>query len=130
MSRFGQLFLQKGLWNGKQIVSKSWVDKSTRPVKSDNPIIKDMTYWGQSHQNYKYFWWSSEDVSYEDSYWANGNWGQYIYISPKHNVVIVRTGFGWGKSPGGANLASGEFWLQFMRNLSLVADGKDIFRPQ
>ena len=126
MARFGQLYLQKGLWNGRQIVPESWVDKSTRTVDSDNPIIKDMNHWGQDHQNYKYYWWSSTDKFYENSYWANGNWGQYIYISEKHNVVVVRTGSGWGEFPERANLSSEEFWHRFMRNLSRVANGKDI----
>ena len=45
---------------------------------------------------YKYFWWGDERPGGKSDFHAVGNKGQYIYISPQKNVIIVRTGFDYG----------------------------------
>lgn len=83
MARFGKLMLNDGIWDGKQIVPKWFVEE----VKH-----RDMNEWF----GYSNCYWRNgyEELGFEnnDEYWAAGYKGQYIYISPKDNIIIVRTG--------------------------------------
>jgi CubicO group peptidase (beta-lactamase class C family) len=84
MAKFGLLYLQKGLWGGNQIISEEWVDESTR-----KHIAID-SYW-----DYGYQWWlrtyhaSSRDYK---SFAARGWGGQYIFVFPSLEMVVVFTG--------------------------------------
>lgn len=75
-AKFGRLFLNKGVWEGKQIISQEWYDKS----------IKRDTTEGSSY-NYNYCWHIGLK-EYED-YMAIGMYKQHIYINPKKNLLIV-----------------------------------------
>lgn len=75
-AKFGRLYLNNGIWNGKQLISKKWVDEST-DFNCD-------TY-------YKYHWWHRPNSLSRD-YFAKGLLGQYIYIHPDKNIIIVRLG--------------------------------------
>ncbi|MDX1463586.1 MAG: serine hydrolase [Marinirhabdus sp.] len=92
-AKIGRLFMNNGTWNGKQIVSESWVKQST---KIDTTHGKKATY---QHQ-----WWiNPEDKSFE----AEGILGQHIYVHPEKNVVIVRLGKKVGKTGAWSGLAKG-----------------------
>lgn len=77
-AKIGRLYLNKGNWNGKQIVSQKWVEEST---------VADTTHGGWS--GYKYQWWL---LTPQGDYTAQGILGQYIYVHPNKNLVIVRLG--------------------------------------
>jgi CubicO group peptidase (beta-lactamase class C family) len=88
MAKFGQLFLRRGEWAGKQIVPANWIDEST--------TVYSMTHrygWGSG---YGYMWWiatnrngaTNEGVPV-GSYTAAGNGGRYISIFPEHGLVIA-----------------------------------------
>lgn len=81
-AKIGRLYLNGGRWNGKQIVSEAWIQKSTS---------LDLT--NGSVGFYQYQWWLPRD---DGSYGAQGILGQYIYVNPKKDMVIVRL----GKKPG------------------------------
>ncbi len=82
-ARFGLLFLHGGEWNGRRIVSGEWIRTATRPhTRTDFP------------NPYGYFWWI--DGQRPDRFYAFGNYGQYIYVDPRADVVIVRLGNDWG----------------------------------
>ncbi len=82
-AKFGQLYLQHGEWNGRQIVPESWVVEST--------TVSPDAAW----KNYKYLWWISRPE--QGRFTAAGNLGQFIYVAPDKDCVILR--FGRGK-PG------------------------------
>jgi CubicO group peptidase (beta-lactamase class C family)/predicted glycoside hydrolase/deacetylase ChbG (UPF0249 family) len=88
MAKFGQLFLQKGSWQGKQIIPSSWVEEaSTMKIEQDPSAPqskKDSSDW---LQGYCYQMWRSRNNSYR----ADGAFGQYILILPKEDAVIVIT---------------------------------------
>ena len=84
-AKIGRLYLNKGKWNGKQIVSESWVTES---------IVADTTNGQPSH--YKFQWWLPND---KGDFMAQGILGQYMYVNPRSNVIIVRL----GKNYGGVN---------------------------
>lgn len=77
-ARFGLLYLHGGLSQGRQVVPPSWVVESTRPSASFNP-------------QYGLHWWLGGGG--QDDFMAAGFGGQYIYVSPAHGVVIVKSSF-------------------------------------
>ncbi|SNR42508.1 Beta-lactamase [Maribacter sedimenticola] len=95
LATIGALFLNKGKWNGKQIVSESWVSTSTSPLlKNVKPQWRDVT-------GYGYQWWIPEYA--EDGsvgiYSANGYGGQYLMMAPKHKLIIVFNGWNINSEP-------------------------------
>jgi CubicO group peptidase (beta-lactamase class C family) len=81
-AKIGRLYLNNGKWNGKQIVSESWVKES---------VTADTSNGQPSH--YKFQWWLPNN---KGDFMAQGILGQYIYVNPKTNVVIVRLGKNYG----------------------------------
>ena len=84
MLKFGNLFLNNGCLDGKQIISSKWIKESTRPLYK--------TYDNIGH--YGYHWWVSSfnnkdlEINY---YFALGYGGQNIIIVPDFNLVVVFT---------------------------------------
>ena len=84
-ARFGQMFLQRGQWQGRQIVPADWVLASTTPsapAAAETAPASGRTY------DYGYQWWIPKDATVRE-YLARGIYGQYIYINEARNVVIV-----------------------------------------
>ncbi|MGO1244469.1 serine hydrolase [Sphingobacterium sp. JB170] len=77
-AKLGRLYLHKGNWEGKQIISQKWVEESTKIDTADG-----------SAWNYQYQWWLP---SRDGDFTADGLLGQYIYVNPKRNLIIVRLG--------------------------------------
>lgn len=82
-AKFGQLFLQKGMWNGEQIIPKDWVAEST--VHSAPTI-------GERGAGYGYQWWvpMPQDGANKGDFFAVGIYGQYIYVNPARGLVIAK----------------------------------------
>lgn len=128
-ARFGRLYLNKGKWQGNQIIPQSWIKKSTSITRSDQKF------------NYYYHWWhcvikrpvaSAYDNSMlsEDKklvhgkgqkgqgkkfvlnpcgdHYAQGHLGQYIYLAPEADLMILRFGEDSGKFP----------WVPFFKSFS------------
>lgn len=74
MAKIGQLYLNGGRWDGKQIVSSEWVNKSTM----------EHSRWKKEDLAYGYLWWT--DIG--NGYAAMGNSGNVIYINSAKNMVI------------------------------------------
>ncbi|HVS93009.1 MAG TPA: serine hydrolase [Mucilaginibacter sp.] len=83
MAKFGLMFLNNGVWKGKQIVPAEWVAEST----SKHSVVENV--------NYGYLWWlkylDAGNVRYH-SFAAQGNGGQKIYVFRDLNMVVVTTG--------------------------------------
>jgi len=77
-AKLGRLMLNNGKWEGKQVVSESWVKASIAPNDK-----------GYSNQ-----WWLFETP--EIAFMAEGILGQFIYVNPATNTIIVRTGKNYG----------------------------------
>lgn len=84
MAKLGQLFLDKGRWKGKQIVSENWVrDATTTFIGNENNAT-----------GYGYHWWTGNYTINSIStyvFYAQGSGGQYIYVVPRLNAVVVFT---------------------------------------
>lgn len=82
--RFGLLYLNEGIWNGEQILPDYWTDFTAVPASA-------------SEGGYGAFFWLNRDNTYPgvpaDMYCCRGHDGQFIYIIPSKELVVVRTGF-------------------------------------
>ena len=82
MAKFGRLFLNKGEWEGKQIIFQNWIEESTK-VQFDRKA---------GSANYGYQWWVRTFGSQKyASYFAQGHWGQFIFVIPEINLMVVFT---------------------------------------
>lgn len=82
ISKFGQLMLQKGMWNQKQLVSESWVEEATgfRTSNGSNPESD----W---EQGYGYQFWQCRHGAFR----GDGAFGQYCIVMPDQDVVLAIT---------------------------------------
>lgn len=95
MAKVGQLMLQKGEWNGKQLISKKWIQKITTMVTPKDTLNarygRDVS--TPMQQSYGYMWWLFErcydNPDFDGAYNADGAFGNFITVIPKRNVVIV-----------------------------------------
>jgi CubicO group peptidase (beta-lactamase class C family) len=81
MIRFGELYLNGGKISDQQILPKSWIDRTRVP--------RGRSRWG-SDREYGYGFWIREFAGH-DSYYAWGYGGQFIFIVPDKDLVIVTT---------------------------------------
>lgn len=82
MAKIGLLMLRTGQWDGRRIISKSWIDNSVIVHARVN-----------ENEDYGLGWWLSRRVA--TLFEANGRGGQRISVVPDKNVVIVMTGGGF-----------------------------------
>ena len=77
MAKLGQLYLNEGYGNGRQIISGKWIAESTQ-VQS---------VWKARRLKYGYLWWVIDDAGH--SYAALGDGGNAIYVNPKDRIVVA-----------------------------------------
>lgn len=82
IARFGQLYLQKGKWNGKQLVPQAWVEAATGKQVENGP--KPNSDWGQG---YGYQFWQCRHGAYR----GDGANGQFCIVLPELDAVIAIT---------------------------------------
>jgi CubicO group peptidase (beta-lactamase class C family) len=91
MAKFGLLYLNEGKWNGKQVISREWIQASL----SKHSVV--------NNTDYGYLWWRqwlNVEGTRVDGVTAKGNGGQRIYLWPHLNMVVVITGGNYNeKSP-------------------------------
>jgi CubicO group peptidase (beta-lactamase class C family) len=95
-AKLGRLVVRAGSWDGEQLLFPTWVSES---ISAQVPEAAwDVDYAAIGWSNYGYQWWiaSPEDG---DAF-ALGKNGQYLYINPRREVVIVRLGWSSGELPG------------------------------
>lgn len=81
MAKLGYLYLHKGEWEGRQIVSRQWVEEAIKPRTVSDMIMN-------RGKSYGYLWWLMDS----DIYSAQGFGGQYIFVFPDKDLVIATTG--------------------------------------
>ncbi len=115
-AKLGSLFLKQGKWNGAQIISKEWINNS---INEDTIFAYNgyrNQWWGENY--FTYFKDSVEAVNFKNAskntfpvkkskrgmyyvnkqtnnYYAEGILGQFVYVVPDKNIIIVRTGHFW-----------------------------------
>jgi CubicO group peptidase (beta-lactamase class C family) len=82
MAKLGQLVLDGGRWRGTQIVSEAWIRESTQPR------LANVRSFGAYAADYGYLWWTLP----RGIITASGAQGQWIFVVPGMDVVVVVTG--------------------------------------
>ena len=85
-ARFGQFYLQDGVWDGQRLVPEGWVTQATRPNADFQEPGPDARY---AHRGYALHFWVPE--GYEGEYFMAGVYGQYVWVDERRNIVIART---------------------------------------
>ncbi len=102
-AKFGRLYLNKGNWNGTQLISSQWIEKTLN--NNDNEGTRN-------EYTYSYQW---RRLS-SGAFWAQGILGQFIYCDPANNLIIVRM----GKNYGNVN------WIKLFTNID--SENYDYYR--
>jgi CubicO group peptidase (beta-lactamase class C family) len=100
VAKFGLLYLRQGRWGDEQLVPREWVEESFQEhvdlLYMSRPFIT----------GYGYLWWIMRpDPEGEEGtpiYAARGFMGQYIFIIPEHQMVVVSTGRNMDSKSGDA----------------------------
>lgn len=103
MARLGLLMLDKGRWNGKQLIPADWIKTITSTVTPSNDIHPDIlrNNFDPARWGYGYLWWvwdynappdikdGDYDSFFEGAYSAMGTGGNYITVLPAFSLVVV-----------------------------------------
>ena len=89
MAKFGQLLLQKGQWNGKQILPTAWIEEATsfhiqQPPKKGTSRPKAEDDW---QQGYGYQFWRCQHGGFR----GDGAFGQFTIVLPEQDAVVIMT---------------------------------------
>ncbi len=101
-AKLGRLYLNEGNWNGAQFIPVDWVTQSTKIDTDDGSV------W-----NYQYQWWLVSEEG--GDFTAMGHLGQFVYVNPQENLIIVRL----GTSRGGLE------WDEWKAALAFLAEGTE-----
>jgi len=86
IAKFGQLYLQKGNWQGKQLIPESWVEEATsKQIDNSNHAGAENGDW---NQGYGYQFWRCKP---DGVYRGDGAFGQYCIVMPNENAVVAIT---------------------------------------
>jgi CubicO group peptidase (beta-lactamase class C family) len=112
LAKIGRLFLSRGEWNGTRILSADWIEQSVHEG------ALDATTWpaefaAAGFRNYGYLWWLLSND--EQDYLAQGKDGQFLYVNPVRNTIIVRL----GRGAGGLRTSQ---WVAMFRFLARATD--------
>ena len=131
-AKFGRLFLNKGNWDGVQIVPKSWTEHTAWNFDSTNNFLYSSQWW-----HTRKFYPLSDTANLKEPYvinkvpkqegkyyltttandfFANGHLGQYVYVHPASEIVIVRLGKNERKM----------YWPGLMRD---IAEKNKVYKP-
>jgi len=88
IAKFGQLYLQKGMWNGQRLLPAEWVAEATSR-QIDNAPMGDAAAHAKSDwaQGYGYQFWRCRN----DGYRGDGAFGQYCIVLPEQQAVLAIT---------------------------------------
>jgi CubicO group peptidase (beta-lactamase class C family) len=104
-AKLGRLFLHEGVWEGTRVLSSEWVEEAT----SLDPATHNADYyshaWGPFVYDdgggyYKYMWYGWLRDGQPADFMAEGDHGQFVYVSPANDVIIVRNGNEYGLTSG------------------------------
>lgn len=77
LAKFGYLFLNKGIWEGKRIISESWVNEATHPSQIIN-------------RNWGYLWLTAHIEDTYIGYGMSGFGGKYLFVCPEKQFIVLR----------------------------------------
>ena len=128
LARFGVLFLNRGFWDGNQLISAKWVDAATTvQVPLSIPDAFPITNTKGSGV-YGFHWWSNGSRSDGTKRWPDAPFGTYarsgynnndLFVLPAWNMVIVRLGLDQGKRVNGFTITD-TIYNDFLKRIGLA----------
>jgi len=103
-AKIGYMCMKNGVWKGKEIISKNWIEISTAKHIDTPNSLEEVTNFGAG---YGYLWWRNNFGGYH----ANGFGGQYMFVVPESDLVVIFTGEVFGKDFFLPQMAMEEFIL-------------------
>jgi CubicO group peptidase (beta-lactamase class C family) len=102
MARIGMLYLRRGMWNHKRLLSEEFITEVSR----QDPSLNGLREWGDQHgdasQHYGLLWWNNSDGSIvgvpTDAFWSWGLYDSLIVVIPSLDIVVARTGKSWNRT--------------------------------
>ncbi|NLJ72324.1 MAG: serine hydrolase [Syntrophomonadaceae bacterium] len=125
LAKFATLYMNKGLYNGEQIISENWIEESTKPDATH--LLPGLNCNSDYPLGYQYQWWVPESDAGE--FLAIGIWGQYAYINPQANLVIVKNSSDLNFNNYGSDLETLEVFRSIVAHLAednLQETGSDL----
>jgi CubicO group peptidase (beta-lactamase class C family) len=122
MARYGYLYLNRGAWNGEQLLPASFVQEATRNQAPGAGTSRFL------HGRYGLYWWTNDvmpdgkrpwSAAPPGTYTAHGHGCNYCFVVPEWNMVVVRM----GTSPIGTISEQDAIWNAFF---AAVADATDV----
>ena len=113
LAKIGQLYLQRGQWQGQQILPKTWVEQSTMTQAVVNPGY-----------GYGYLWWVQEQEP-PHFYSAVGYGGQFILVAPAEQIVVVANHEWWEIDGATAGKQSTDFYGEVFAPVLASVDTSD-----
>ena len=89
MAKMGLLFLRNGVWDGVQLIDAGYVEAATARQAPGRPPPEGV--------GYGFLWWV-DDLASPPTYFAGGHGGQYIYVVPALDLVVVTTADAYAES--------------------------------
>lgn len=87
-SKFGQLYLDDGVWESKRLLPEGWREYVTKHTPESGDNSYGAGFWTVEH--------SALSGLPSDTFYANGFQGQYVIVVPSHSLVVVRLGASHG----------------------------------
>jgi CubicO group peptidase (beta-lactamase class C family) len=91
-AKFGRLYLNRGQWEGRQILPEAWVIESTAPEPGDARPQTGADRYSETDGYYQFHWWGTKRENGLYDFAAAGHLGQYISVRPDQNLILVRFG--------------------------------------
>jgi CubicO group peptidase (beta-lactamase class C family) len=108
IAKFGQLYLQRGVWSDRQILPESWIDQATRSHIDNGDHSSNSGLGNDWGMGYGYQFWRCRHGAYR----GDGAFGQYCVVMPEQDAVIVMTA-GMADMAAGLNLV----WDHLLPNM-------------
>ncbi len=88
LAKFGQLYLQRGVWNGRQLLPAAWVEEATTfKIQQPAPDLERKKKESDWHQGYCYQFWRCRHNAFR----GDGAFGQFTIVMPDQDAVVVIT---------------------------------------
>jgi CubicO group peptidase (beta-lactamase class C family) len=115
IAKLGQLYLQRGRWDGVQLIPEQWVAEATS-VQVENPDWENPDW----RQGYGFQFWMSRQ-----GYRGDGAFGQFCVILPEHDTVVVTTAYTLDMQA-----VLDAMWAHLLPGLGTTTPGDGIAYPQ
>ncbi len=117
-AKIGRLYLNKGNWNGKQIIPASWFEASV--AASEEHLQPESENSSDPGMGYGYQWWITDGS--EGEFLAMGVFNQYIYINPTTNTIVVKNSANKNYYEKDNPFASTETHLELFREIARMGN--------